>query len=344
MKTFCSPSLAQALVAPACNGISAFIDAALVSPNRRAYSVVSSSHAWLAVFEGVFVRFEDAKSKPLKLVLTSLMNILAKHNDVNERCLIQAQFLNAVLTSIVLREERSRIKASLVCLENFVRKNIVTLSDLMAATGTWLALNIDRFVAMYSDECRALCLPLLDHNASKCGDRVSGISTEVVSQALLLGLLKLAQDDEFASASGAVLAVFMHQTMVAVQDATLDAGQQLALKNQLSSSKLWAGPVKHIALQNVESLDSIANYVFHPVFTADPVGFIEFINELPLRGVLSGEIADAPLAECIVLFAALRVGKRIGLVHEDRTFPLTRRKLTPNAGKSELTIFRRLFL
>lgn len=312
LKTFSTESISQAHLAAACNALSAFLDAGLASKMERTRQLVLSSETWLAVYEVYLSRFEYAKPRPMKQVLLALMKLLVKQQQQAESRLIQSKVGDATIPSVILGEPRSRLRASLVSWEVFIRKNAISPFDLISLVRDWLLANHERWLPVFDEDCKTLGIDTTHfiNQASNNSDLDAG-SDDAAAKLLVQGLLTLAKNVDVASLAGSVIAVFFQKIK-----AGSTSGHPLAKVQNFSS--IWVAPVKRIMLQNLDILESLSNYILHPLFTADSSGFHCFISQLPLKGLLTGDMADAPLEEFILLFAALQMGKKIGLVHEDR--------------------------
>ncbi|EAW14308.1 THADA/TRM732 family protein [Aspergillus clavatus NRRL 1] len=299
LKTFSTASTTSAHTTASCNALSAFLDAASVSKCEGTRQLAQSPETWLSAFEVYMSRFEDAKPKPMKQVLNSLVKILAKiQQDPNGKS-IQSSVVDAILPSIILGEPRARLKASLVSLEIIMRKSAILPHDLISMLESWLAKNGERWTPLLQDSCRALSMDITSFLGETLDGTRSDDSKGTAVQILLLGLLNQAKNPELASGAGDTMAAFF---------------QKLKTDPLLS---VWVEPVRHTVLQNIDILEPMSNYILQPLFTLDPSGFSAFLERLPLPSVYAGDMANAPLEELTVLFASLQVGKKIGRVHED---------------------------
>src|ERR1700709_2070341 len=78
IQTLSTASLSPAHSGAACNATSAFIDAAAKSRCDATKQLILSQEACLTVFDICLNLYEDAKPKPIKLILTSITALLAK--------------------------------------------------------------------------------------------------------------------------------------------------------------------------------------------------------------------------------------------------------------------------
>ncbi|KAM0098262.1 hypothetical protein ACP6JE_007210 [Aspergillus fumigatus] len=309
LKTFSTASIPSSHMTASCNAVRAFLDAAAVSKFGGTRQLVQSPDTWLSAFELFITRFEDAKPKSMKQVLTSLVKLLAQSRQEPSCHLIQVGLVDAILPSIILGEPRAPLKAFLVSLEIITRKNAILPHELISMLQVWLSKNSEKWIPILQEDCKALSMDvgvLLLSDEDSCNTkRVE--SRGLAVQILLLGLLNQAKNPELASSAGDTIAAFFQK---------LKSDLGLAEDNRALLS-VWIPPVRYMVLQNLDNLEPMSNYVLQPLFHNDPSGFRSFLDSLPLKNVLAGDMADAALPELTVLFASLQVAKKAGLVDED---------------------------
>lgn len=301
--TASTPSLSYQHTAAACNAVSAFVDAAVNAQNEDTKRLALASETWLAIFDIIVSRYEDAKPKPLRQLLGSLTTILAKHHRGPQRILIQEAVAKAILPSIVLGEPRSRLKGSLVCLENFIRKSAILPSELIALVQGWFAQHREKWLPVFEKDRKAFSCGL---SGSNCTVSSCGPSEEFAAKIFTLGLLTQTNNREMAGTTGGMLAALLQKMK--------------AESPSHEVSTMWVAPTRHMLLQNVDNLEALSSQILLPLFIADPAGFTSFVETLPLSSLLAGDMTDAAQSEYMLLFASLQMGKKANLVHEDCKF------------------------
>jgi len=315
LQTFSAASISHSHATTARNAVSGFLDAALASTNPVTRQIAFSPETWLAVFEVYLDRFDDGKPKPMKQVLSSLIKILVKHPEPSEAVSIRPKIGDATVSTIMLGEPRSRLKASIVALELFVHKNAVSAPDLMLMAGNWLVANHQRWIPLFEEHCKALSIITVQFTSPISTTNIRDEEFQITTAKIfVLGLLVQAKNPELTSPVGVMLA-----TLCQKMNATPEAGKMPDSGLQRGSA-IWTAPVKHILLQNLDRLEEMSNHILHPLFSVDPKGFRSFIHQLPVECLLSGNMTEAPLDEFMLLFSALQIAKKIGLVHEDSKF------------------------
>ena len=262
--------------------------------------MASSLDTWVAVYEIFLTRYKDAKPKPMKQVLDSLMGLLIKNPDDNAKSSIRSYAVHATLPCIITGEPRSRIKACLLSLEVMLRKNALSPIELVSAAETWLLKNHERWTPLYQVNCSALSIDLPKFLAGSGSDPKT-VATEI----LTLGFLTQAKTSDLATGSGATMAVFFQKLRASSPDSS-----------NLASA--WVKPVRHIVLHNLDILEMTSTYILDPLFNIDAIGFRDFLETLPIQNLLTGDMSDAPKDDLTLLFASLQMAKKNGLVHEDR--------------------------
>ncbi|KAF7182913.1 hypothetical protein CNMCM7691_002657 [Aspergillus felis] len=307
LKTFSTASIPSSHTTASCLALSAFLDAASVSKCEGTRQLAQSPDTWLSAFEVFITRFEDAKPKPMKLVITSLVKLLAKSRQEPSSHLIQAGLVDAILPSIILGEPRARLKASLVSLEVITRKSAILPHEVISMLQVWLSKNSEKWISLLQEDCKALSMDflLISDETSRSTKRVE--SRRLAVQILLLGLLNQAKNPELASSAGDTIAAFF-------QKLKTDPG---LAQDERALLSVWIPPVRYMVLQNIDNLEHMSNYVLQPLFLNDRTGFLSFLDSLPLKHVFAGDMADAALPELTLLFASLQVAKKTGLVDED---------------------------
>ncbi|KAL1847167.1 hypothetical protein Plec18170_008731 [Paecilomyces lecythidis] len=310
LQTFADASTSASHTTTTCNAVSGFLDAALVSRNYATRQIALSQKTWLSVFEVYVDRFEDAKPKPMKQVLNSLLKILGQYSDTGEVEALLSRAGEMILPSIIIGEPRSRLKVSLLSLEIFIRKNAISPSQLMSMVSNWLKDYGDRWRPVFGQYHETWL------GGSSMDGSVSGEdnSHTTVARTFTLALLIRATSAEVASAAGAVLAALFQKIKAALPST------ENIYRDPTNSLPVWVAPAKQIMLRNMDSLDIMSNHMLSPLFTVDSAGFRNFVYQLPIQILLSGDMTEAPLDEFSLLFSALQIGKKVGLVHEDGVF------------------------
>ncbi|KKK22927.1 hypothetical protein ARAM_005405 [Aspergillus rambellii] len=312
---FASTAVTHSHTTAACNALSAFLDAAFVSKREETRRLARSQEVWVSVFVTFLNRYKDVKPRPMKQVLESLVVILAKTRDEPQRDSIQERIVDEVLPSVILGEARSRLKASILAMEMLVRKNAILPIELISAVDAWLLKNPKQWPSVLQEECQVSGIDpslFLRRSSEDTASRVSFQKT--ATEILVFGVLNRAKAVELAPSVGEVLAYFFQKLQLSVDSCILsrEDGESLA--------SVWVKPVKYFLLKNLDILEKLSNHILHSLFSVSTGGFLRFIETLPLKSLLDGDMSSSSSAELTVLFASLQIAKKAGLVHEDLYF------------------------
>ena len=238
--------------------------------------------------------------KALKLLLGSLATILAKYLKGDTRHFIQQKIVTATFPSVVLGEPRSRLKGSLVCLEWVIRKNAILPFEFIHLIRNWLVENRERWVPVFEKDCNTL----FTRDSDIAPDLMSNdFDEEFSTNVFFLGLLTQTNNRELSGTAGGLIATFLQR-----------------LKSESSTrilSNLWVAPVRHMVLLNMESIELLSSQLLEPLFAVDPAGFRSFVDSLPFKNFVAGDMSNAEESELILLFSTLQMGKKSNLVHDD---------------------------
>lgn len=314
LQTFSTRSIPRSQTTAACNAVSVFLDAGLSSKNAHTRQITLSHQTWMAIFEVCMIRFDDAGPKPMKQVFSCLVRVLRKHPDAKEADLIRVGAVNGIMPSVVLGDPRSRLKSSLVALELFVRENAISPSQLMSLLHDWLVEHYGRWMPLFESHCESLSIDTTHFVGQNPTWHDSDVKVKRdVLMVFSLSLLLHARSLGYASTAGTMLALFSRKASQEVES------KQIPSFALASPSMSWVAPTRHIMLENMEVLDSMSNNVLYPLFASCSGGFRSFINQLPIQSLLSGDMKDeGSVDEFTLLFSALQIAKKLGLVHEDR--------------------------
>lgn len=251
-------------------------------------------------------RYDDAKPRSMRQMLMTLVHML-KCGETDMQS-IRSKIVDAIIPCLLLRPSRSQLKASLLSFDIFVRKHAILPLELISLVEEWLIRNSNRWTHLLQEDCHALSIDVSQFvDQSPENSRGNARVDQAVISILSLGLASWGKNQDFASAAGSALA--------SLSQSIRDSTEELVEAQNLSSA--WVAPVRHVMLGNMGGLEPMSNHVLYSLFKVDHHGFNRFMNTLPLKSILSGDMTDAPLPKIMLLFSALQVGKTLDIVHED---------------------------
>lgn len=323
--TFSLSSLPNSHRVAGCNAVSVFLDASLASDNQELSQFALSEDTWTSLYEIFLDRMEEGKPKPMKQVLNSLSTVLEKISAVKTPRLIYQRIMEAALPSIFLLETRSRLKASIVSLEWLIRKDAFPAVDFIAELQRWLWGNSGSWIPIFKEHCLNIDVPLSiladEHSRATLGIEDLQI---YAAQLLTLALLLNAQHQNVASVTGGLLS----KLILKLNSASSIGGFRYTMLN--TNRPFWIAPLKYVALLEIDTLESMTNHVFRPLFQKNHAEFRHFIEALPLARFLAGKPPATSDTEFELLVYVLQMGKELGLVHEDRKYTLSPTKTDPH--------------
>lgn len=252
-----------------------------------------SEECWLSTFEAFVDRYDQCKPKAIRQTLNTLTRVIEQHPDQETGQAIISSVTPLLVRILMFGDSPSHVRASLVCLEFFFRKNLISISRLALSTHERL-----NRPDQASELVRARC------------EEIGVASTEDYHEKYALQ----------AFITAAILGAIGQPYLSSVGYLCSQLIQKLKRESQGASSHdgvpFWVQPLRNIALANLDFLNSLCLYVFRPLFSADPSALHVFIQILPLRVLmLPGE--SVPEDQLRLLLAILVIAKDFGAIEEE---------------------------
>jgi hypothetical protein len=244
----------------------------------------------------------------MKNVLGILSKMLKHHPDSSQAQLIKTGVIDATMPSIILGDPRSRTKSSVATLDRLVRDNAISVNTFISLTCDWLVANYEKWRPLYQEHCASLSIDTSYFaKADFKFDEASEIVKTIVPTILNIALLIYPKRHGSIQIAGSLMAALYTKD----RETTDNPGE--ACYPLMS----WVVPTRHIMLQDIDSLELISRSILLSLLECGIQGFQKFIESLPLDVVLSGNMKNQKsINECLLLFSALQIGKRIGYVRE----------------------------
>lgn len=242
----------------------------------------------------------------MKNVLAALTKMLRHHPDSSEAQLIKTGVINYTMPSIILGDPGSRTKSSVATLDRLVRDNAISVKTFISLTCDWLAVNYEKWYPLYQEHCTSLhidtsCFTTPDLKYDETSENIRTI----VPMILNLALLVYPKRQGSIQVAGSLLAALY----------TKDRDTTENLSEACYPLMSWVSPTRHIMLEDIDSLEFMSRSILLPLLECGIQGFLKFIESLPLDVVLSGNMNNqTSIDECLLLFSALQIGKKIGYV------------------------------
>lgn len=307
--TFSTRSTSRTQTFAASNALVLFLEHTSTSKVDSTRQMLLSHERWLAVYQTILTRFEDATPRPMKNVLGMLIKMLKHHPDSSEAQLIRAGVIDATMPSIVLGDPRSRTKSSVATLDRLVRENAISVKTFISLTCDWLVANYEKWRPLYQEYCTSLSIDTSYFTKADLKyDETSETIKTIVPTILNLALLVYPKLQGGIQVAGSLMAALYTKDMEATSGNPAEACYPLMS---------WVVPTRYIMLQDIDSLEFMSRSILLSLLECGAQGFQKFIESLPLDVVLSGNIkSQTSVDECLLLFSALQLGRKTGYVRE----------------------------
>ncbi|KAI5292421.1 hypothetical protein KEM55_007810, partial [Ascosphaera atra] len=306
-KTFSSPSLIPSHRTAICNAISTFMESSVGAEDEEICNRVLSKEHCMLLFEAYLDMYEHSKPKPMRQVLNTLGHVLGEHASESIATELLAAIPPLLVSNIILSEPKSRLKASLLCLEWFIRKGHYAARDVLLYVREWLSKkeNYKSWGPLLSRHFANLNIPLSHYRPEATPkEGVEYHTAQILTTAVLLGGL----EQDILPSAGSFISVLCHE-LRHTRNGKTDGTDDL-YPYEFSGSPFWSSPLRYIALQNLDNIKNLSNHVFFPIFKSKRSGFQRFIDTLPLEVVQDGKPADNQ-DELILLFHVLEAAKEL---------------------------------
>ncbi|KAI5307098.1 hypothetical protein KEM56_004572 [Ascosphaera pollenicola] len=312
LHTFSSSSLVPSHRTAICNAISAFFDSSLRSKNPELHAFALSRQRWESAYDVLLDRYEDSKPKPMRQVLGSLILVINKHPDRNVAKEILLNVIPTLTSTIILCEPRSRVKASIISIEWFLRKDALSALDLLGYVRLWLTerRNYSRWTQCLSKHCKTLRIPLSHYKEDATPIEGAEFHT---AQLFIISVVLEAITLQILPSAGSLVSLLCQKLRA------LSSGDNL-YPHTFHDEPFWLRPLRTIALHNFDYIEDLSHHVFFPLFKDEPSGFQRLLLTLPLSAIQTGHHTGADAKELMLLFFILDAAKELGVVHEDTEF------------------------
>lgn len=117
--------------ASACNALCGLLEVGIASSSLELRTLCLSASTWNQIFDVFIERPENAKSKPMRQVLVTLVKILSRNRDVNTVRSTMDAAIKKLLAVILEHECLSFVKPAMQALEHFISKQVIDIPDFL---------------------------------------------------------------------------------------------------------------------------------------------------------------------------------------------------------------------
>jgi hypothetical protein len=271
--------------AAACNSLCAIIERCQLSTDEGFHCIVWENDLWTRLFEIFLERSDNAKAKSMRQVLLVLTGMLLK-NAPPQSSDLQDDAVSRLLDIICRYQNRTKIKPALQALAHFISKDLISINQLIDVYRNYSGADTDPD---------------------------GGLSAY---QLLLRQFLAWVRHHDTAPAAGHLITNFL----------TKSTPQRRCAEEKTGVLPVWIAPLEGSIRDSPEAINEFKHHVFPEIFRLDLDGYLQFLYHLQLDrhlGIKStihslnlGVFTANGCLEITLLFAALQVGKELGLVKD----------------------------
>ncbi|OCL07142.1 hypothetical protein AOQ84DRAFT_389700 [Glonium stellatum] len=271
--------------AAACNLLCAIIERCRLSANEGFRAIIWENNMWARLFNTFLERSDNSKAKSMRQVLVVLTGMLLTDAPPQSSGL-RDDAVSRVLEMICRCQNRMKVKPALQALAHFITKDLVSIDQLVD----------------------------LHRNYSEDGaDSVQGLNTH---QLLLHQFFAWVWHHDTAPAAGHLVTNFLAKSVQ----------QRICMEEKTNLLPMWIEPLESSIRKYPESVEEFKHHIFPEVFRLGLDGYLQFLYHLRLDRHLgirstfhspnSSLFTANSRLEITLLFAALQVGKELGLVKD----------------------------
>lgn len=247
----------------ACNALCGFLDQGCSSSAPELQKLCQSRVNWDRLLALYLEKLQDPPAKPMKQVLSTLMKLLSRDiKDTQGIGVDQSLALAEVATFRALSyirsdDDLSCVKPSMMMLDVLISKTKVhplTLASFFSLSST----------------------------SSSRTERKGSTSEGNGVQDFIRSILRWARHADVSPVAGRLLGSFclsLHLTDSKPPAKALD-----------SCSPVWVAPTLEFALESDSTLQTAETYILPHLLCIDPVATVEFLESLPLKDLLNGNV------------------------------------------------------
>ncbi|KAI9795321.1 MAG: hypothetical protein M1833_007233 [Piccolia ochrophora] len=347
VQTAASQGINSSHRAAACNALCALIGTASSSRSPGIRVLCREATFWHEALEMYLDCFDRSKVKSMRQILSSLCIVLkdsVTSTSAPERTAKHA--LQKLLTRILGNGPRGQVRAALHALEFFLRKEVISLYDL-------ISMFMSEMMRREGRESVSLGTSGNEHlgvQKTTAMSETRSLISITLQRAWLERLLGMLLDwishSDVAPAAGDLISNLC---------LTWKSWREISVihdepNSQESAAPIWAIPLQNYARTCPEHVEDLKSHVLPGLFRTDVEDLNRFFTYLSFRNVLSGKSSPTE-GDSTLLFVSLHVGKELGLVVESGSSPLKESSKTesnkiilPNALLGELLSHGSTFL
>ena len=323
--------------AAACNALCGFLEHGIVSSNLELRTLCFSASTWNQIFDVFIERSEDAKSKPMRQVLITLVKVLSMSSDSSAVRSIRDAALGRLLTIIMLGQDRlSSVKPAMQALEHFMGKQIINMPNfLLRIIQVCPAKNAPKQAlcaaapASHSGERQALrdapLQPYVSRSVDPNPPRLSSWRSAI--QDFIWTVLDCIRiNTDLAPAAGRLISSFVMSLQRTVMEEDQDC----------KKPDVWIRPTYGFMKQHPDLIELFVHHLLPDLLRLGGSTSAEFMKVLPLDDLQHGFTSCLDVVDIRVFLMASKASEELGLMHYKCTFLSMESQITTKHMKKRL--------
>ena len=290
------PALSAAHRAAACNALYGFLEQGIASSVPELSALCFAGATWERVLELFLKNSANAKAKPMKQVLTTLLNLLIKNPDPSVTAFLKARTLSTALSIIIEHEDFSSVKPAMQVLELFVRTCIVDAPTV-----------IDAFLKQISKDGASLDYATAQVSYHSNTELDTSSYHESLIDVLVKNILQWVRFSDIAPVAGRLLITFFKS----LRDRR---DQDEANTSQTSRSPIWGVPLKRAIIEQPDLIEALEHYVLPELLLLNRSDTDAFLNTLPLQDMQCGNFGNLSEPDIRLGLIAIGVVENMGML------------------------------
>ena len=312
LRTAKSPRLSATHRASACNALCGFLEHGIASSNSELRTLCFSASTWNEIFDVFIERSEDAKSKPMRQVLVTLVKVLSRNPNSNAICSIKDAAVGRLLTILHGEDRLSSAKPAMQGLEHFISKKTISISDfllrLVQVRGAEHASKCPVCGAAQtscSGNCQNLGYALLSPYVSRSEDSIplqQSPWTSAIQGFVWCVLNCILVNSDLAPMAGRLLSSFLTSLQLTVTEVD-QYGDKL---------DTWIRPVHRFIKKHPDLIELFIHHILPDLLRMDSTTSTAFLEVLPLDDLRRGITGCLDTVDIQIYLMALRAREEFG--------------------------------
>lgn len=296
--------------ASACNALCGFLELGIASSSLELQTLCFSGSTWNRIFDVFIERSEDAKSKPMRQVLVTLVKVLSRNRDTNTVRSVRDTAIKKLLAVILGHDRRSFFKPAMQALEHFISKQVFDIPDFLFLVNQVRPTEDDRRYAFrvatstdHSGECQSVYHSPLPPSVGPYPPQLSPWTS--ASRHFIWSVLHGVRiNTDLAPAAGRLLSSFLLSL------------QRTIFKDDQGDKELdvWIRPVYGFMKHHPDLIDIFVHHILYDLLRLGSSTSTEFLKILPLHDLERGFTSRLGMVDIQVFLMASKVREELSLM------------------------------